>query len=324
MGKDYKTNPKRKVKELEFRYYDMEEGTFLFGLLGDSWIREYGKDIEALHFHNYLEIGYCRMGEGTMVFGEEVIPYAPGCITVIPKNFPHTTNSVPGTLSHWEYLFIDTESFLRAIYLHKARTADKLLSSINRNVFFFNAKDHPTIAGNIDEIMEIIRRQDQYYMDEAEGILKSVLIEVARENALIENDYLNLPQIMEGKAAGVVLKVFDYVDEHFKEDVKTGDIAAACYISETHLRRIFNEYVRMGVLEYINLVRVHKACELMRRTDDTIAMIAYNCGFTSLTTFNRNFKQFMHMSPGEWRAQPTNYEQMLLQCFVHFEEGWKA
>ena len=308
---------------MEFRYYDMEEGTFLFGLLGDGWIREYGKGIEVLHFHNYLEIGYCRQGEGTMEFGEEVIPYEPGCITVIPKNFPHTTNSIPGTLSHWEYLFVDTESFLHAIYLHKISTAEKLLGSINRNVFFFKAKEHPFLAANIDAIMDIIRRQDQYYMDEAEGILKAVLIEVARENALIENDYLNLPQVMEGKAAGVVLKVFDYVDEHYKDDIKTGDIAAACYISETHLRRIFNEYVRMGILEYINLVRVHKACELMRRTDDTIAMIAYNCGFTSLTTFNRNFRQFMHMSAGEWRMQPTNYEQMLLQCFVHFEEGWK-
>ena len=156
MGKDYKTNPKRKVKELEFRYYDMEEGTFLFGLLGDGWIREYGKDIEALHFHNYLEIGYCRAGEGTMVFGEEVIPYEKGCITVIPKNYPHTTNSVPGTLSHWEYLFVDTESFLQAIFMHKARTSEKLLSSINRNVFFFREKDHIRLQPENDTMDPII------------------------------------------------------------------------------------------------------------------------------------------------------------------------
>ena len=162
-------------------------------------------------------------------------------------------------------------------------------------------------------------------MAEAESILKAAFLKIARENALQHGEIaIGAEQMMEGRAAGIVLKVIDYVDEHFREEIRISDMATACFVSETHLRRVFRDHVRMGVLEYINLVRIHKACEQMRRTDEPVASIAYGCGFTSLTTFNRNFREFIHMTPGEWRKKPENYEQMILRCFVHFEQGWKA
>ena len=74
-------------------------------LLGEKWIQYYGRDIDYLHFHNYLEIGYCYEGKGTMVFGEEEQRFSGKEFTVIPKNYPHTTNSDLDTVSCWEYLF---------------------------------------------------------------------------------------------------------------------------------------------------------------------------------------------------------------------------
>ena len=315
----------KKRKAIEFRYYDMEEGTGVFALLGESWIREYGLDIEALHFHNYMEIGVCRFGTGTMEFGEDVCEYRSGFVSVIPKNFPHTTNSTPGTLSFWEYLFIDTEKLARALFPQKPRKAEQLIRDINHGVLFFHEEEYPGIAANICEVFEILRAREDYCLVEAESVLQAALIKIARENALQEDERaVGSEQLMEGKAAGIVLKVIDYVDEHFREEIRISDMAAACFVSETHLRRVFRDHMRMGVLEYINLVRIHKACEQMRRTDESIASIAYGCGFTSLTTFNRNFREFTHMTPGDWRKKPENYEQILLRCFVHFEEGWKA
>ena len=64
-----------KKNTIEFRYYDMNPGDYLFALLGESWIREYGHDVDFQHFHNYLEIGYCRFGDGTMEFADEIKEY---------------------------------------------------------------------------------------------------------------------------------------------------------------------------------------------------------------------------------------------------------
>ena len=64
---------KRKMK-MEFRYYQMQDGIPILALLGEKWVQNYGRDVDYLHFHNYLEIGFCYSGEGELVLGEEPLP----------------------------------------------------------------------------------------------------------------------------------------------------------------------------------------------------------------------------------------------------------
>ncbi len=83
---------KRKMK-MEFRYYQMQDGSPILALLGEKWEQNYGRDVDYLHFHNYLEIGYCYSGAGELVLGEETVRFAGREFTIIPPNFPHTTTS---------------------------------------------------------------------------------------------------------------------------------------------------------------------------------------------------------------------------------------
>ena len=55
---------------MEFRYYQMPAGSPILALLGQKWVQNYGNDVDYLHFHNYLEIGFCYEGDGFMAFGE--------------------------------------------------------------------------------------------------------------------------------------------------------------------------------------------------------------------------------------------------------------
>ena len=54
---------KRRKPKMEFRYYQMSAGSPILALLGQKWVQNYGNDVDYLHFHNYLEIGYCRSEE---------------------------------------------------------------------------------------------------------------------------------------------------------------------------------------------------------------------------------------------------------------------
>ena len=55
--------------------------------------------------------------------------------------------------------------------------------------------------------------------------------------------------------------------------------------------------MNMSPLEYINQVRIRMACEHLKRTDEPIAEIAVKCGFSTNSTFNRNFKQLLGVTP---------------------------
>ena len=239
-------------------------------------------------------------------------------ITVIPPNYPHTTNSDPGNVSQWEYLFIDVEGFARK-FLDNPVKAEKMIQRIYSKALFLQEEENRSIAAKILKIMDIMRNGEEFYLEEAKGILAALLAEIARDNRNEEEEKVAEEK---GKVTNMVTRSLDYISDHYMEDIKVEDLARCCHISETHFRRVFTSYMKISPLEYINTVRIQTACEFLQKTDEPIADIAHKCGFTTNSTFNRNFKQMMGVTPNEWRKRPENYEQQLLNFDIHSEEGW--
>ena len=65
---------------MEYRYYEIPAGSPVLALLGDKWVQNYGREIDYLHFHNHLEVGFCYYGEGTVTFKEEDLPLTQICL----------------------------------------------------------------------------------------------------------------------------------------------------------------------------------------------------------------------------------------------------
>ena len=309
---------KRKKPKMEFRYYQMPAGSPILALLGQKWVQHYGENIDYLHFHNYLEIGFCYEGQGRMLLGEEEVRFSGREFSVIPPNYPHTTDSDLGTISRWEYLFIDVEGFLRS-FLDTPVKADKVIQRIYSKALFLEENQSPSISAKILKIMNIMRDGEEFYLEEAKGILASLLVEIARLNRRSEEERVEEEK---RKLTNMITRVQDFVSYHYMEDIKVKDLAQSCHISETHFRRVFTSYMKMSPLEYINTVRINTACELLETTDAPVADIAHKCGFTTNSTFNRNFKHLMGVTPLEWRKRPESYEQQLLRFDIHSEKGW--
>lgn len=315
---------KKKKPKMEFRYYQMPAGSPILALLGQKWVQSYGRDIDYLHFHNYLEIGYCYEGQGELTLGEQDLRFSGEQFTVIPKNCPHTTNSDAGTVSRWEYLFIDAEGFLRDFYQDggaNTKKTERMLRRISARPLLKNVKDSPQIAGLIRQLLEIMRGTEEFYIEEAKGILAALLVNIARENKIGDQE-ADTQDDMTEKIMSPISHALEYITLHYMEPLKIADLAKWCHISETHFRRIFSSYMKIGPLEYINMVRIRNACEYLKKTDSTVSDIAHKCGFSTISTFNRNFKQIMGVTPYEWRKRPENYERQILKFEIHSEEGW--
>ena len=59
--------------------------------------------------------------------------------------------------------------------------------------------------------------------------------------------------------------------------------------------------MNMSPMDYINLMRVQKACDIMKKTNDSMDVVAQKVGFTTTSTFNRNFKKYLNTSPYQWK-----------------------
>ena len=76
-----------------------------------------------------------------------------------------------------------------------------------------------------------------------------------------------------------ILKTVEYMDANYKEEIRIEDLTQLSHLSETHFRRKFSEYMKITPGEYINLLRVKKACELLRYTDCSIGDVGIQAGF---------------------------------------------
>ena len=90
---------------------------------------------------------------------------------------------------------------------------------------------------------------------------------------------------------------------HAGEVVHTPELAAACNLSVTHFRRIFNEVMGVAPKEYITDCFLKKAEKMLIDANDRILDIATSCGFMEVSGFNRAFSSKHQMSPQEFRKK---------------------
>lgn len=309
---------KKQRPKMEFRYYEIPAGSPVLALLGNKWKQNYGRDIDYLHFHNAFEVGYCYHGDGFLTLDEQDLVYQGDMFTLIPKDYPHTTNSRGTKICYWEYLFFDAEKLLREAYKDNQYFAERMLQRINRNAHLIRVEDEPQMAALIRSIIENMRKKQEFYLEEAKGLMLALLMEIARYNKGQEEDKEDKVQQLNS----AITPALTYIRENYMKPVKVNELAALCHISETHFRRIFIENMHLSPVEYINFVRIRAACDELKRTNDSVSAIAIRCGFVSLSTFNRNFQRFMGISPQGWRKSDEHFERKLLKYDIKIKEGW--
>lgn len=304
--------------KIQLRYYKIPKDAPFLALFGEKWKQHYGQGIDYLHFHNYMEIGYCYDGIGNLVLGNEELRYTGGYFSVIPQKCPHTTNSDPGVSCSWEYLFIDIDAALGHSYQNSVRHTNQAIASlINARAFLKTEAENPKLGQSIRNILDIMRRKEDFYLEEATAAVIALLMNIARENK--GHQLSNEPPHLEPVP---ISQTLDYISMHYMEPLRIEDLAAICHMSESHFRKVFSNYMAMGPMEYVNTVRVQAACDYLRRTDDLVTDVANKCGFSTFSTFSRNFKKITGVSPNEWRKRPDNFEQQLLKSQIHSEKGW--
>lgn len=93
----------------------------------------------------------------------------------------------------------------------------------------------------------------------------------------------------------------DYVSGHYREKIYLEDIADALGISSSYLSRLFKKETGISLQDFINDVRVEKAANLLRYSEETLPGIAEYVNFPSQSYFGKIFKQKMKMTPKQYR-----------------------
>ena len=101
-------------------------------------------------------------------------------------------------------------------------------------------------------------------------------------------------------------RIMEYVNKNYCSDIDVYTMAYELGVSYSQLRRIFMELTGENIVVYTNRLRIERAKKMLVQTDKTILEIASETGYNNDQSFNRNFKKFEGLTPGEYRKKHIN------------------
>ena len=249
------------------------------------------------HCHNALEIVVPVSEKFTMVVGSVTYHLEPGDILIVPSG---TLHSYPPPL----------DGGARFIYTFKP----DFLQSLSGFPYILSLLGHPILINNdtfepiyAEEIGWILQLAADYWKQTPLWDMK-VYADFASFFACLGNSCMNHANLeaMDRQAVSECLnRLFEYVNAHFSEDISLEQAADITGYSKYYFTRIFKECTGQTFMEYLRSVRISKAEKLLLNKTFSISTIAFSSGFSSLTTFNRVFKQMKGCSPSEYQNYYT-------------------
>jgi AraC-like DNA-binding protein len=111
----------------------------------------------------------------------------------------------------------------------------------------------------------------------------------------------NIAAPRDDQRAQTVSKISSYLEKNYTKQILLEEISDKLYLSKYYLCRIFKEYTGFTITEYVNILRIKKATNLLENSDKSILEIADLLGFESMTYFERVFKKFMNITPLKYK-----------------------
>lgn len=100
-----------------------------------------------------------------------------------------------------------------------------------------------------------------------------------------------------------ISKALRYIRRHFHEDLSIRGLADSCEMSVRQFERKFKQHLKTTPQQFIMKMRVHAACDLLRKTTRQIAEIAIDLGFYDQSSFTRHFRKHMGITPLQYRKE---------------------
>jgi AraC-like DNA-binding protein len=279
------------LAELEKIPYD-DSGGFLTSYLNDKggfW-----------HFHPEFELVLNTKSYGTRIIGDNVELFDQYDMTFIAGNIPHCWNhykvegKIPENHGISVHFKIDSfgETFLCQHEMHNIR---ELFNEAERGIAF-SVED----ARNAERHLE--KMVSQKGIDKMIGLfaLLKLMCNAEKRRPLCSENY---KITFDERGNKRMTDVYTFIRENFRRSITLDEMSKVANMSPISFSRYFKKNSGAGFVEYVNQVRTNKACHLLRETEYQVQDIAVECGFVSISNFNKQFRKSVGISPRDYRAQ---------------------
>lgn len=247
------------------------------------------------HSHRELEMVYICEGDGNCMVGDRIVKYQAGDLIIVGPNVPHLFKS------------FDTASTDRRYII---QCSDKLFEG-----GMFELRDLEILRQYLEKLSYgvLISKQENEGLEAKIAELKAVsphravlmfylfLLELAEKD--LGQTLSSLPYSTGKSETTRTGKILNFILENYATDLTVEGVASHMHMSKPAFCNYFKKAIGKRFSEFVNEVRINKACQMLRESDISVAEISYAVGYTNLSYFNRSFLKLKECSPKQYRQR---------------------
>lgn len=255
------------------------------------------------HFHSEFQLFVVLKGRGTRFIGDHMQAFREGDMVLTGPNLPHLWKNDKayhdpenGLETHGIVIYFP-DNFLResVFRLEEFEGIAQMLRKSERGI---------EVTGKANQQITQMMK-DMLHMTGAESIIQllkilNLMVDSPDCHLIANAGYINTNKESEKDRMG---QVYEYVMQNFQEKVTLEEAARISNLSVSAFSRFFKSRVNKSFSDFLTDVRISHACKLLHETDLNVSEIAYECGFFTLSNFNRLFRDRVQKTPLEYRKE---------------------
>jgi len=243
-----------------------------------------------IHCHQEYEINLVLNSEGTHTVSTRQESFSGLDLVLIAPFVPHVWKGVEEGNRVITIQFSGKMRDFPILRLKQFRQIDELLSRAEPAARFDLGPDDPVIR-------ETVALAGAKGFDATLDFLHLL-------NSLSEREFTVLGDSESGmrhSRSRRVARVMEYSREHLSETIRLTDVAELVGMSDSAFSHFFKKHTSLSYINYLNSLRISKACRMLESSAMSVSEICWDCGFNNKSNFNRIFLKAKGMTPTAYR-----------------------
>lgn len=239
-----------------------------------------------MHWHNAVEILMPTENIFPVICGETEYILKENDILIIPPGELHNLKAQHGR----RIIMLCDNSMLEG-----NPALSELNTFFSQPVWINSNYDITFISELNDIVMDMVK-----IFDSAPPFCETLLFQRIVKLLLKIAEYGTSTEKIADNSSDIMMRIKKYTDSFFENPITLETLAEALGYSKYHISRILNSN-GVSFNDMLNARRIKAAETMLRDNNSAVTQIAFNAGFTSITTFNRVFRKIKGCTPSEFR-----------------------
>lgn len=251
------------------------------------------------HWHPEIELVYVEKGSFNININQKSYLAQPGDIYFINSGELHEMNHIAGQVRFESVVFFpyildfDVKNPFQRSFIDPIKSGEVCLPHrIDQNDDCYDA-----VREQVGRILSA--GNDEFSKSQQLVALYELILILFREKKM----YSGRLNKTDARNSEIIKNITAYIEENLGDKITLSQLAQIPSFTEKYFCSFFKKQTGVTPTEYINRVRLERACELMRMHAFSVTDAAFETGFESLSYFIRRFKKQFGISPAQYKKQ---------------------